>query len=295
MNTAEAEFLYSTPAVGLQVSAEPGVREIATRFTGRGLVGCVKRDVEEQERRESETPALAPLAYRMSALPESYISARYRRGKSEMNGGDLIAYFRDTRAMRTEHADFSAVQPKDEAVRAGEMEKACVVAVRTVAMPSVSARVRALPGRVMALPTQAMKKMRQSHTEWFDHARVDTSREARRFPLSALAAIFAIAMSLMLIVASSVMINRGENHVNILKREMTALTGEVSELRSDLAMENDLLAIRNVAVNEFGMVKEEYVRMEYLSVNEGDTIEVFEEEREQSIGLSAILSALGFK
>ncbi|MBQ8311045.1 MAG: hypothetical protein IJX80_08545 [Clostridia bacterium] len=295
MNTAETEFLYSAPAMGLQVSAEPCVQAISERFCGRGLAYAVHAEAAEQERRERKTASLQPVAYRMSTLSESYISARYRHGKDMMSGGDLLEYFRDTRAMRTQNADFSCVCPADDAIFAGEEDKACVPAVRSTAVPSVRARIALLPGRIKALPAQAMEKMRASHTAWFDHTKADTSREARRFPLSALAAIFAVAMSLMLIVASSVMINQGESRVNTLKRELTAITGEVSELRSDLCMENDLFAIRDVAVNEYGMVSEEYIRMEYLSAGQADSVEVFEEEPEQTIGLSAILSALGIK
>jgi len=295
MNTAETEFLYSTPAMGLEISAESRVGAISAHFSTRGLAKAVHVEAEEQQTREDKTAALQPLAYRMSAMSEAYISARYRHGKDVMSSGDLVEYFRDTRAIRTKNADFSAVLPVDDEILAGEEEKACVPAVRRAVMPGVREKLSALPGYVKSLPMQAVEKMRTSHGAWFNHAKVDTSREARRFPLSALAAIFAVAMSLMLIVASSVMINQGENRVNSLKRELTALTGEVSELRSDLCVENNLFAIRDVAVNEYGMVSEEYVRMEYLSANEGDSVEVFEEKPEETIGLSAILSALGFK
>ena len=114
MNCADTEFLYSAPAGGLQVSAEAELCAISERFSARGLVGCVKRDTEEQRSREEKTVAMEPLAYRMSALSESYISARYRHGNAVMNGGGLIEYFRDTRAIRTKGVDFSADAPQDD-------------------------------------------------------------------------------------------------------------------------------------------------------------------------------------
>ena len=295
MNTAETELLYSTPAMGVEISAEAHVQTISNRFSARGLAKEICAEAEAQEQKERRTASLQPLAYRMSGLSEGYIAARYRHGKDVMCGGDLVEYFRDTRAIRTKDADFSAVIPADEAVLTGEADKSCVTSVRSVAVPTLRQRVTELPERIKTLPARALARVKASRGEWFDRADVDTSREARRFPLSAFAAILAVAMSLMLIVAGSVMINFGENRVNALKLELSALTGEVAEMRSDLCMENDLFAIREVAVNEFGMVSEEFVRMEYLSSGESDSIEVFREEREQSVGLAAILSALGLR
>lgn len=295
MDTANTDFLYSASAKELQISVEPRLQAISERFSARGLVKAVRAEAESQEKRECETALLQPLAYRLSGLNEGYVSARYRHGKDVMSAGDLVEYFCDTRAIRTKDADFSAVLPEDEKVLASEEEKACVSAVRSVTEPGLCERISKLPAQIKAFPKKALNKARSTHNAWFDCSKANTRSNTHRFPLSALAAIFAVAISLMLIVASSVMINQGENRLNALKLEMSALTGEVSELRSDLCMENDLLAIREVAMNEYGMVSEEFICMEYLSAQKGDVIEVFEEAPEQTIGLSAILSALGFK
>ena len=107
--------------------------------------------------------------------------------------------------------------------------------------------------------------------------------------------MIAVAVSLMLIVASSVMVKQGENMVNELTLQAADVSGEIAELKSDLNVQNDLLEIREIAVNELGMVSEEYVKMSYLSLGATDSIEAFEEEREQTIGISALLSAIGVK
>jgi hypothetical protein len=113
--------------------------------------------------------------------------------------------------------------------------------------------------------------------------------------LSAFAAILAVAMSLMLVVASSVMIYHGESRLNTLKIEASDLSDEIFEMKNDLGAKTDLLAIRDVAVNEFGMVSEAYVRQEYLASDAEDSIVVYEDEGEQMIGLGALLNALGIK
>ena len=99
----------------------------------------------------------------------------------------------------------------------------------------------------------------------------------------------------MLIVASSVMIHHGEKRVSQLTVELTELAGEVSDLQSELNVKNDLLAIRDIATEEFGMVEEKYVKMQYLSMGSGDSIEVFEEEEQKTVGIAAILSAIGLR
>ena len=295
MNCADTEFLYSAPGRGLQESAESEICAISEQFSARGLVDCIKRDAREQIAREEKTLSMEPLAYRLSGMNEGYVSARYRHGRDVMGGKGLVEYFFDTRALRTRDADFSVEAPKDDAILCGEAEKECLCAVRCMETVSVYERAVALPGKIARLPRKALQKARDRHSEWFNAEKSDTSRESHRFPLSALAAIFAVAVSLMLIVASSVMIHHAEGRVNTLKRELSNLTGEVAELKSDLCVENDLRLIRKVATEELGMVGEEYVRSEYLSGGAEESIEVFEEERESGIGLSTLLNALGIK
>ena len=62
-----------------------------------------------------------------------------------------------------------------------------------------------------------------------------------------------------------------------------------------LEIRDDLRLIRRIAMEEYGMVGEEYVRMQYLTLTNEDLIEVYEEEKEQAMELSALLSAIGVK
>jgi hypothetical protein len=43
------------------------------------------------------------------------------------------------------------------------------------------------------------------------------------------------------------------------------------------------------------MVAEDYVKMDYISLRSEDSVEAYEEERGESVGLSALLSAIGWK
>jgi len=281
-NTASAEAA-SHASVGSCVvlaSEQPATQDLAR---------AVRRRAEEQKRREEQTRALAPDAYRLSACNEAAINGRYRRGKESMNAGDLVRYFYEIRNDKIRHSDFSGNTGMDVCPAVVEKPEEQAVVEAEKSAPSL------LRARVRALPANVRKRICEAAPTWFDTARPDSSKESRRFPLSAFAAILAVAASLMLIVASSILLTRAEDNVNDLRLQIQSTSDEVAELRSDFEVKNDWLEIRRVAMEEYGMVEEDYVKMEYISMPAEESVEVFEEEREKSVGLSAILSAIGIK
>ncbi len=282
-------------ANALQVSAGQAVSTMEARFSARGLSRAVQTEAEQQKREEEKTRAAEPLSYRLSVLSEDVINSRYRGGKENMSGDDLLTYFYDTRAMRTREVDFSALPVDDDAVQSGESEKACRAVVKRGETTSVRKTLAELPARVISAPRRALETVRTSRGEWFNGQAADTSAEVRRFPVSAFAAIIAIAMSLLLIVASSVMVHQGESRVNSLSLEIDEVSSEVMEIRSDLDVNTDLLRIREIAVEDYGMVSVDFVRATYLTTDEEESIEVFEAEEEPNVGLAALLSAIGLK
>ena len=66
-------------------------------------------------------------------------------------------------------------------------------------------------------------------------------------------------------------------------------------MRSELEASLDLLEIRRIAMEEYGMVEEEYVKMDYISLQTEDSVEAFEDDRSSGVGLSSLLSAIGIK
>lgn len=275
----------------LSVGTEQWLHTIETSFSARGLSKAAREEAKAQEHREAQTRAGEPRCYRLNDGNVGY----YRKGKESMSADDLLAYIEDTHALRTRDTDFSADLYDDDMVYAGECDKALSVSVRHVETPSMKEKIIALPKRVVTLPKCAVQAVRVSRSKWFNFERADTSAESRRFPLSALAAIVAVAISLMLIVASAVMITAGENEVDELNVQLDALSAELGDLNSDIDVCTNLLQIRGFAVSELGMVNENYLNMEYLSVDRGDAIEVIEEKEENKVSLSTLLSAIGFK
>ena len=295
MNRQETQLNSASTGRMLAVSAAQEVQSITKRFAARGVTRAVAAQNAEQIEKEQETRKLAPEAYRLSSMSDAAVKGRYRHGKEAMSGKDLIQYFNETRAIRTRNEDFSVLPASDDSVLSGENEKACHSVVKYEEQVTLKEKIAALPAQIRQLPAKTVQFIRTSAPAWFDLSPVDTTSGTRRFPLSAFAAIIAVAVSLMLIVASSVMIHHGEKRVSQLTVELSELAGEVSDLQSELNVKNDLLAIRDIATEEFGMVEEKYVKMQYLSMGSGDSIEVFEEKKQETVGISAILSAIGLK
>ena len=271
----------ATVSRAVELSAEPALTAISDRYASRGLAKVVRENAEEQIRREEETRANAPEAYRLSNLTDGDVDGLYRCGKESMDTADLLRYFDETRQKRTANIDFENTSEEDctELVPATETEENSVGVVEKVRQ---------------AIPV-ACRRIRQDAAGWFHTGAVDTSDNKRSFPLSAFAALAAIAVSLMLIVASSVMLTRAEDRVNQLTRKIDVAASEVADLQADADVQNDLLVIRRIAMEEYGMVGEEYLKMDYVSLKTEDSIETYEEERQEGIGLSALLSAIGIK
>lgn len=128
---------------------------------------------------------------------------------------------------------------------------------------------------------------------WFD-ARV-TKKSNRKTPVSAFVGIGVLAVCLSLIVGGSILVTHGENVNNRLKREISQITAEIEDLQSTIHLQNDVLLIRELAENECGMIGEEYVRSDTISMDRGESVETYPDGKPEGVGLAALLSAIGIK
>ncbi|MBQ9760017.1 MAG: hypothetical protein IJW16_01580 [Clostridia bacterium] len=278
-----------TVGTGVQVNMTARVQAISARYEKRGLVKAAEMEAEARERAEAQTAELAPVAYRKSTLSEAAVKGMYRRGKDYMDGQDLLGYFEETRQRRIAECDFSKETGIYETADPLRVEEH----VPDTALVLAEEKRSLLPTSLPKMPAYIKDKLKTSVPEWFCGETVKSAKKTKKFPLSAFAAMIAVAVSLMLIVASSVMLTRAESRINALTLEADELSGEIAELRSDIDVESDLLYLREIAMEEYGMVDEEYVRMTYLNTAGEDSIEAFETEDRGGIGLSALLSAIG--
>lgn len=280
VETSESRCLSSMPEACLSALSE--------RFASRGLAKSVLLDAEAQIAAEEKTREIAPCSYRLSLFSEVTVRSTYRRGKDTMSGDDLLRYVEECRSIRRAEKDFSEFPSVYESASAEGLEPA-------VPKARVPAAFRDVPKKLSELPVTVAKSVKRRFPLWFDLRPADTSGETRKMPFSAFAAIAALAVSMMLIVASALMVTGAETEISRLNSEISTLNTEVRDLESKLESKTDLMEIRRIAVEEYGMVEEKYVQMEYLSLDSAEEIEAFERDRNKELGLSAILSAIGWK
>ena len=214
-------------------------------------------------------------------MDENGVNA-YRTNGEEMTEDGLLRYAGESRAMRVEGKDFSADT-------AGVYESAEAHALEpAVRKQTALDTVRKTGENLRKLPSQTVETVKKRHSLWFDPRKGSTEKEKRRFPLSAFAAVAAVAVSMMLIVAGSLMVIGAETQIS-------RLNAEITKLKSDLETSVDLLEIRRIATEEYGMVGEEYLKMDYIALDRDEIAEVKGEKKNSGIGLAGLLSAIGWK
>ena len=269
-------------------ATEVCVSALSKQFASRGLASSVMREANERMEAEEKTRDLAPCDYRLSLLSEAAIKGIYKRGKDSMETADLLRYAEESRRIRQRE------MPVEESASIYETAAQVPEPVAVEKTTALTKREVASVG-LKQLPAKALSAFKERFPLWFDFKPADTSSETKKLPVSAFAAIIAIAVSLMLIVASALMITHTETKISKLNSEIATLHSEISDLESKLESGADLMEIRRIAVEEYGMVEEEHLKMEYLSLDSAEDIEVYEQKRNRELGLSAILSAIGWK
>ena len=216
------------------------------RFASECLARAAQAGAAEMITAEEKTRALAPCAYRLSLLPESTVDAVYKQGKEYMSADDLLRYMEETRSLLHQAEE-------DEPQSDGESDPCEEVRAVAVAEP-VSLRAVAAKGRELV-------------SRWID-VTPNTVKSEKKFPLSAFAAVIAIAVSMMLIVTGALMVTTAEAEISSLNSEISSLTNEVEELETKLETRSDLMEIRRIATEEYGMVDQQYLRMQYIPSKE---------------------------
>ncbi len=267
---------------------EACVSALSQRFASRGLTKSVLKEASERMEAEEKTRSLDPCAYRLSLLSEAAVDGIYKRGKSEMETADLIRY-----------ADESL------RIRRGECEvEECVsiyeqASVKLEALPAEVSKTetkhKLIPVEWKRIPAKAVTCFKERVPLWFSNQMADSSKGKKKLPISVFAAVLAVTVSLVMIVASTLMITHTKTKISKLNSEISTLHSEIGDLEAKLESGNDMMEIRRIAVEEYGMVGEEHLRTEYLAKESKEDIEVYEQKRDKSLGLSAILSAIGWK
>lgn len=107
----------------------------------------------------------------------------------------------------------------------------------------------------------------------------------------------AVTVMVMFLVMEISNVYKAANEVSELESRLKTMQSEADELELKLEAKNDIREIEKIATNELGMAKEDTLQRRYISLSDGERIEILDsgEEDESSGGvlLSSIFSAIG--
>ncbi|MBR6603511.1 MAG: hypothetical protein IKK94_05805 [Clostridia bacterium] len=163
------------------------------------------------------------------------------------------------------------------------------MAARQTSRNAVVKNTKPAPAPVKTRERRAVKnQIRNEKTEdWWNSVVVSF----RRIPAAMVFMVMLCAVSLMLVVSSSVLVSDASGDYADAQNDVSLMAKEESELLIALEVKNDLRTIENIAVNKLGMVKKDLVSRQYISLGDEDIIESYEEE-DRNVGLSTLLSAI---
>jgi uncharacterized coiled-coil protein SlyX len=294
-------------------SADTGNRYIemfCERYRDRGIAGRMHADAAQQEKREALNRAIAPGAYVMTEKLEK-ASGRgrpdvYRSGVSEgrryMTVDDFDRYYHDQRGYK-----FPQYRPAAEARRAArdrmaEMAMADTRVAGGDLQPKKAGwltdtdRLPAIVERLMKYRFFRALNVWAGETFPRETEVVDAPRKAsvrRLVPAGLVATLVTVAVSMSLVIGSTVLVSQSTREVSQLKNRLAEQEEVLDDLGDQLAEKNDALDIEGRA-HELGMVKEKYLSGQYLSERPEDYVEIYDESAGgQQSGWSALLSAMG--
>lgn len=127
---------------------------------------------------------------------------------------------------------------------------------------------------------------------------VETNVKRRALPPFFVLLLTFMTVMVLLIVFSIAQIYKTTDEIGDLKTQLSTLQTTAADLELKIEEKNDIRTIEKIATEELGMVKEDSVQKKYVSLSDGERIDLVEEpqtDTEEGLGtmLSSILSALG--
>jgi hypothetical protein len=260
------------------------IAELRTRYRGRAVSSSVKDEAVVNDDKNAITESYILFDSR-SKIADTYRSGEYN-GSKYMTSEDFVRYFRSRRAFYMPSAQ------KAQEAKAEEAANASVPQRKNGASPASPAESGSKEGHIERLLSVA----KSLFVKWFPIERSEGRSEGARskFPVPVLARIAVFAISMSLIVSGSVMVGDATAIVGKLDSEIATLEAEKSDLEGKLDLKYTVEQIEEDA-RALGMVKREYADSEYVTIENDDEINIYDDGKEENISLASLLSAFGIE
>ena len=268
------------------------VDALCHRYKDRGIAAHVRTDAKRQEREEALSHAMAPGAYIMAERVSDGKADKYRtglyKGERHMTADDFVRYYHDQRSYKMPNYSVREMTAEqvETGVTGGQSPKKALWLTLTEQMPESVRKY---------LESPATAKLAEVSRDWFpiEKEQKCEKSEVKKMPAGVLGAMLTVTLCCVMIVGSSVMVSLSVREASILQNKLDALDKQYTTLNTELSLKNDMLEIERIAVEEYNMVRSEYVPTQVLTTESENTVEVYEQKSEFGKGLSNLLSAIG--
>ena len=137
--------------------------------------------------------------------------------------------------------------------------------------------------------------MKFAHSWFLVDGDVNEDGKKTKMPKGILSMLAVVTVSLMLCVCASVMVSRASADVSSLEERIDGLIYDIGDLEGKLEFKNNMLDIKRIAVEEYGMISAEYASGRYIDVREDESIVKHEGKGSSSNWLAELLEAIGFE
>ena len=268
------------------------IAELRSRYRGKAISNNAKQEaatLRERDALSANTNSASNDGYVLfdsqSKIADSYRSGVYN-GSRYMTSDDFVRYFRSRRAFYSPSA-YKAAETEAKAA-----ENSAVPARKNGA--SSSSLTHAESGSKESHIQGRIATVKNFAKEWFPVERKEGRSVGKSFklPVSAMAGIAVFAISMTLIVSGSVLVGTSEGEVGKLDSQIASLKAEKADIEGKLDLKYTVDQIEADA-KAMGMIKRQYADNEYITLKEDDEIVIYDDGKEENLGLSALLSAFG--
>lgn len=229
----------------------------------------------------------------VSGMQASTTSELMRMAEREHNpnGNAAEAAFRRNYSRRTGAPVHTAAQ--SDAPRRQAPRKSAPAGKRGDAHPGMKSRTQT--GRAPGTKTSPAPEAKIVRPEPIIPS-AEVHAERKPFPMLFFVFLICGALIFMALVMGMSENYKTNREIDMLERQLAQLEETAEQLELRLEDKNDVKKIETLASERLGMVKEEYVQKEYISLSDGERIELIDSGEEESSGgimLSSIFSALG--
>lgn len=287
---------------------EEALGELGRRFSERGLALSARRESEAFDRKVAEGSDPSSLGARIGDVLSSSGGVDYRSGRDEtMTNEDALRLFYDVSGRAVIDCRADADSMREAYLRYAEshpVRPASIYSIEEVgengeAAGALIAGEANQPAAVMTTMRDERRRYLQGAvSEWLPQDRIGRARSVRSFTgaTAAISLIVILALTLMLPVILTVLINRTAREISADERELRTLEKTEERLAVELEDKNDLRLIEKIATEEYGMIRMDLGNACMLRLNYADAIECFDPEpRSGDAAFLALLSALGIR